>query len=221
MIQSFSLFLPKNVLEKKYGKVSKGSTKAKYNISHGKQSFILPSNSDELIRSAWGLLPYHSTSQEEDRIYSLALDELDRLDEIKFQNKRKCIIPASGFYLWNNDSNVSYMTLKTQSHFAFAGICDSWQIGNDKYVNSFAILLRDNPAGNSELDKYLPAILSNMEAKAWLESDELEINYLNQNGNDDFHISRVSDDVKNPENDSIDLIRSNNSSISGANYKLF
>ncbi len=58
-------------------------------------------------------------------------------------SKRRCLIPADGFYEWRKDGNAKIpfcFTMADESVFAFAGIWDSWRNPERQVIQTCSII---------------------------------------------------------------------------------
>lgn len=93
-------------------------------------------------------------------------------------HKRRCIIPANGYFEWLQPQGVPYcITLKYSEVFPFAGLWDAWKDpSNGEWTQSFAIitthgneiLVDFNDNYNDEEDPRMPVILQPNDYDYWL-----------------------------------------------------
>jgi putative SOS response-associated peptidase YedK len=71
-------------------------------------------------------------------------ETLTELPSFKFLvDRRRCIIPADGFYEWHKEGKRKvpmWVHLKTKEPFALAGLWDVWRKPDGKEVESFTII---------------------------------------------------------------------------------
>ena len=86
--------------------------------------------------------------------------------------RRRCLIPASGFYEWKNTNGKKipyYFSVKNQNAFTFAGLCEYWMdaSGNELY-SATIITCPANPLIQSYHDR-MPVILNQENRWKWME----------------------------------------------------
>ena len=130
----------------------------------------------------WGLIPSWVKSKEaadEFRAYTLNARTETIFDKPSFRSaivKRRCLIPASGFFEWQTIGTKKYpyyISLKNQEIFSFAGIWESWEEPSldGERVNSFSILTTEANelmAKIHNIKKRMPVILPANKEDYWL-----------------------------------------------------
>ena len=84
--------------------------------------------------------------------------------------KKRCIIPASGYYEWRDEDGLKqpyYITPCDQFGFAFAGVWESWQ-GQGRIIESCAIVTKAAPLQMRQIHSRIPLSLSSKEILDWL-----------------------------------------------------
>ena len=98
--------------------------------------------------------------------------------------KRRCVVPISGFYEWRRQNNqkVPYLIATHDGDgMLLAGLWDSWHNKEaDEELLSFTILTTAASEGLAFVHHRQPVILSMQEAKLWLDMDvkTSELEYL-------------------------------------------
>ncbi|OGC46233.1 hypothetical protein A3F07_03175 [candidate division WWE3 bacterium RIFCSPHIGHO2_12_FULL_38_15] len=89
--------------------------------------------------------------------------------------KRRCLVPASGFYEWkriNSKEKVPYyIFLKSRELLAFAGLYDIWKDAEGKEIKSFTIITVEPNKAMSEIHNRMPAILKMEDEQGWLDQE--------------------------------------------------
>ena len=86
--------------------------------------------------------------------------------------KRRCLIPANGFYEWAREGNRKvpmWIQLKTREPFAFPGLWDCWidrETGTSLY--SFTIITTHANALVSRIHNRMPVIYDRIMGRHWL-----------------------------------------------------
>jgi putative SOS response-associated peptidase YedK len=90
--------------------------------------------------------------------------------------KRRCLIPADGFYEWSGSKGNKqpfFITLPDEKPFAFAGLWETWwdKENQGEPYRSFTIITREASASLKHIHDRMPAILHPDTYEAWLDSD--------------------------------------------------
>lgn len=127
--------------------------------------------------------------------------------------KRRCLIPADGFYEWAKSGarkRPFHFGMKDDSLFAFAGLWDCWKPSDGVAVESCTILTTSANSLVADLHDRMPVILPREHYEAWLAAPPSEASRL-VDLLAPFEASlmrgyEVSPLVNKPENDSPDCI---------------
>jgi putative SOS response-associated peptidase YedK len=132
----------------------------------------------------WGLIPYWV--KETNTAFKIRQMTLNARAETLFVKpaykdsiiKRRCLIPATGFYEWQHIGKAKipyFITLNEDEIFAFGGICDTWvNIETGEIYNSFSIITTEANELMSEIHntkKRMPFILPKEYENEWLNSN--------------------------------------------------
>lgn len=151
-------------------------------FSHAEYPIITADREIQLFR--WGLIPFW-TDTIEDAVAIRNRTGNARAETIftkpSFREpirKRRCLVPASGFFDWRHERSRKvpyYITVEGEEIFALAGIYDCWhnrELG--EYVGTYSII---TTAAN-ELMRYIhntnfrmPVILRREDEERWLDPD--------------------------------------------------
>lgn len=130
----------------------------------------------------WGIIPFWTSSVED------ALAIRNRTPNARAETiftkpsfrepirRRRCLVPASGFFDWRHERNKKvpyYITVKDLSIMAFAGIFDYWHNKElDEYVGTYSIITTEA----NEMMRYIhntnfrmPVILHPENEQYWLD----------------------------------------------------
>ncbi len=149
----------------------------RYNIAPGQSVLAITERNGEREASfyQWGLVPAWSSEHSEHRGFINAraetLQEKPSFSE-SFQ-RRRCLIPADGFYEWKRAGKSKqpyYFQMKDEAPFAFAGIWDRWQ-GEGKLIVSCAIITTTANELLASIHDRMPVILSPTSHHAWLNNE--------------------------------------------------
>jgi len=85
----------------------------------------------------------------------------------------RCVIPVSGYYEWQKSASGKlpfYIRPEIGNGFAFAGICDRWQRG-DQVIESCAIVTTEAHGAIRHVHHRMPVQLSSSQIDEWLDKD--------------------------------------------------
>jgi putative SOS response-associated peptidase YedK len=119
--------------------------------------------------------------------------------------KRRCLIVADGFYEWQKTDNGKqpyHIRMRDGSPFAFAGLWETWQNGEE--IRSCAIITTEANDLMGEIHHRMPVILPPENYGVWLDPDfdekEALLDLLNPYPSDEMEAYAVSRRVNRPSN---------------------
>jgi len=178
MCARYSISKPIDILEKRFGITAINNVyQPRYNASPAQLLPVITTDTpNELLYYQWGLIP--SWSKDESigsRLFNARAETIDEKPSFRGPFKRKrCLIPADGFYEWDKDHNPYRFTLKNDDIFAFAGISDTWENG-DKVVDTFSIITTGANKTVGRVHERMPVILHPEDESFWVDpSSNLE-----------------------------------------------
>jgi putative SOS response-associated peptidase YedK len=154
----------------------------RYNIAPTQQAPVLRvarSGAQELVLLRWGLVPFWAKDlaigqrQINARAESLATRPAYR----EALRRRRCLVPATGFYEWRRGPRRKqpYLCrLPSGGLFAFAGLWESWRSPEGEVVQTFAIVTTDASDAIRALHDRMPVIVAVSDYEAWLHGDAVE-----------------------------------------------
>ena len=122
----------------------------------------------------WGLVPRWAQSPKEGarmanaRAESIATKPAFR-DAFR---KRRCVVPASGFYEWQTIGKIKhpwYFQFRDESPFLFAGIWESWRSVDGVELETCSLITTEANAVVSPLHDRMPVIVRGADADRWLD----------------------------------------------------
>ena len=164
----------------------------------------------EAARLRWGLIP--SWSQDMKLAASMINARAETVAEkpafrAAFK-RRRCLIPANGFYEWqrNGKSKVPHLiSLRSSDLFAFAGLWESWHAPDGSVVESCTVLTTSANELMATIHDRMPVILPVSEYGVWLDAQVQDASVLSEllvpYAADDMQAERVSDVVNNARNE--------------------
>ena len=88
--------------------------------------------------------------------------------------KRRCIVPATGFFEWQGEPGHKQpyaITFPEVPLFGFAGLWERWNAGDGKRFETFAIVTTDANEAVATIHDRMPVILTPAQADLWLGED--------------------------------------------------
>jgi putative SOS response-associated peptidase YedK len=177
----------------------------RYNIAPASQILIIRNNEAAAVAShvRWGLVPHWAKDPSIGARMNNARAE-SVAEKPSFRDayrKRRCLIPANGFYEWSLENGLKqpyYIFPSTGALFAFAGIWEQW---ND--LQTCAVITTEANEKMAAVHERMPVIVSPAEFSAWLAGDEIALRPCPDTA---IEVRRVSRAVNNARNDIAALI---------------
>jgi putative SOS response-associated peptidase YedK len=127
----------------------------------------------------WGLIPFWAKDPK------LGYRNINTRSETisskpSFKNafkKRRCLIPANGFYELRKDENKTPFRIffKNEKLFALAGIWETWKDAENKIINSFSIITTEPNSLSKDIHNRMPVILKPEDEQSWLSENNEEL----------------------------------------------
>lgn len=174
----------------------------RYNIAPTSQILILKSSSASLV--CWGLVPHWAKDPSIGAKLNNARAETVAVKP-SFRDayrKRRCLIPANGFYEWQRQAGRKqpfYVYPAQGELFAFAGLWEAWG-----ELETCAIITTEANALMRPIHDRMPVILAPADRSRWLAGEE---GLLAPCPADAIQAHPVSPAVNNARNESPDLLR--------------
>jgi len=172
----------------------------RYNIAPAAQVLIVRKSEAAIAR--WGLIPRWAKDPSIGARMNNARAETvaEKPSFREAYRKRRCLIPASGFYEWKAEAGRKqpyYVFPRAGELFAFAGLWESWR-GPDGVLQTCAIITTAANEAMASVHDRMPVILAKESCPAWLDGAE---GLLRPCPSGDIGIRRVSRTVNNARND--------------------
>ena len=117
----------------------------------------------------WGLIPYWSKDAK--GLINARVETIEQKNSFSESFiRRRCLIPADGFYEWERNGRISqpyYFQMKDGAGFVFAGIWDRWQTG-DRTITSCSIITTVANDLLAQIHHRMPVILRPESYDLWL-----------------------------------------------------
>jgi putative SOS response-associated peptidase YedK len=143
----------------------------RYNIAPSQEIMTVVERGEgrEPASMRWGLIPFWS--KEPKGIINARVETIDEKPSFKESfEKRRCLIPADGFYEWERHGKISqpyYFQMKDSAPFVFAGIWDRWRY-EDTTIISCAIITTTANELLATIHTRMPVILGTEQYDLWL-----------------------------------------------------
>ena len=187
--------------------------KISYNISPSQLSLIITNFKFLKIENAkWGFNFFDKQRSIEKQIINSRLETIK--EKMLFKDsfeKRKCIIPANGYYEWTLKNNIKipyFIHIPEKETIYFAGI---WKYLNFKKssMKVFSIITKPSNSLIKEIHDRMPVTLSSEESQGYLDHNNSD--YLKNNVKsileEYFEFFKISKFVNNPINNSSECFK--------------
>ena len=182
----------------------------RFNIAPTQQAPIVRATRDgagrELALARWGLVP----SWAKDlgigtRMINARAEGLETKPAFKAAiEKRRCIIPATGFFEWQGVAGRKQpfaITLPDRHVFGFAGLWERWRPANGDPVDTFTIVTTEANEAVAKIHDRMPVILPRESEDAWLHAAATEARKLLTPYAGSVNLRAVSRHVSNVNNE--------------------
>jgi len=170
------------------GAASLPDYRPKYNAAPGQMiaAIVSDGRTNRLGELKWGLVPPWA---EDEKIGSRMLNARAETaaDKPAFRGplrRKRCLIPADGFYEWRKDESGKQpmrIVLKGGGLFSMAGLYETWIAPDGRRVNSCTILTTEPNALMASIHNRMPVILRPEDEALWLDrtvEDPDKLRYL-------------------------------------------
>lgn len=130
MCGRFSLFLPADEIEERFGVAFRESFQPRYNAAPGQHLYVVRDDDREHVRTArWGLVPSWSDDDSSGIINARSETVAEKPAFRSAYRSRRCLVPADGFYEWRAEEAGKQpyrITVEDGAAFAMAGLWETW-----------------------------------------------------------------------------------------------
>jgi len=189
----------------------------RYNIAPGQDITVITANGQKHAFSLmrWGFIPRWSRdASAARRLINARAETIDRKPFFRESFlRRRCLIPADGFYEWKNTCRGKQpmcIRLPGNSLFAFAGIWDCSQGADGAVLSSCCIITTEANDFMREIHDRMPVILAGPEQqRAWLDpaAPQVELKKIMRPYQGEMAAYAVSRLVNSPDFDSPECAR--------------
>ncbi|HSL98701.1 MAG TPA: SOS response-associated peptidase [Candidatus Limnocylindria bacterium] len=219
MCGRFTLFDSADSVGERFGLPETPSLSPRYNIAPSQTvaAVRIPpgGGARELVFLRWGLVPSWAKDPAIGNRMINARAET-AADKPAFRvaiRRRRCLVPADGFYEWkrvNGRKQPYYIRLRDVAVFAFAGLWESWEGPGGASVESCALLTTGPNDLLLPIHDRMPVILSPRDYELWLSPKEQDPKalapLLRPYPPEEMTVFPVGIAVNNPKTDTPDLI---------------
>ncbi len=150
---------------------------ANYNVAPGQNIpvIIRKNNGNHLELCKWGLIPFWAKDPKIGyKMINTRAETINEKPSFKYAfQKRRCLIPANGFYEWRKeDKQPYYFHLKDRELFTFAGIRENWRSPEGEFVRSCSIITTSANNASENIHNRMPVILPQKSESIWLANEE-------------------------------------------------
>jgi putative SOS response-associated peptidase YedK len=217
MCGRFRLARSKELLDEAFGAVEGPvpvEWSPRYNVAPGQLIVAVRQDAArpvrELVRLRWGLIP--AWAKEASIGYKMINARAETAAEKpafrQAMRKRRCLIPADGFYEWKKAAGKKLpycFTMADDAVFAFAGLWEQWRNPAGEPIESCTILTTEPNELAREIHDRMPVILSPEDYELWLDPGFARMDALQEMLKpypaDEMRCYRVSERVNQVKND--------------------
>ena len=147
----------------------------RYNIAPSQPvAVVIQDGGRRLEACRWGLVPFWAKDPEiGNRLINARAETLAEKPAFKYSlARRRCLIPADGFYEWRKEGNrrvPMYIRRRDGGLFAFAGLWDEWQSPDGSPLRTCTIITTQPNSLIAPIHYRMPAILKPENEMLWLD----------------------------------------------------
>lgn len=168
------------------GKLGEFPVAPDYNVAPTTFQPVVRENRDtrerELVLMRWGLVPFFAKSLLDFRGFSTINARAESVSKTATYReafrKRRCLVPADGFYEWKKTAvpgtkkparQPYAFSLTADATFAFAGLWDAWKDKTSgEWLQSFTIITTDPNELTASVHDRMPVIVRERDWDLWL-----------------------------------------------------
>jgi putative SOS response-associated peptidase YedK len=182
--------------------------RSRYNIAPTQAVIVVGDDGKRYLKSMrWGLIPSWAKDPSiGNRMINARVETLAEKPAFRAAlKKRRCIIPAGGFYEWQKLGKVKQpmrIMLKSREPFGFAGLWEHWKSPDGEEILSCTIITIEANELLKAVHERMPVILTRDAEAAWLDPKTQEpeklLPLLKQYPAGEMEFYPVSRDVNSP-----------------------
>ena len=187
------------------------TTKPRWNIAPTQSVIVVnDTGARQLVAMRWGLVPSWATDPSiGNRMINARAETIAEKPAFRVAlKKRRCIIPADGFYEWQQTGKLKQpvrIVLRSREPFGFAGLWEQWTSPTGDDLLSCTIITTAANELLKAVHERMPVILSRVDEALWLDpkiqDPETLLPLLKQYPSELMEYYPVSREVNSPAND--------------------
>jgi putative SOS response-associated peptidase YedK len=204
-------------LAKAFGAYEVPAVEPRYNIAPTQDILGVVQSEDgrEVTLYKWGLIPSWAKDKSMgSRLINARSETVGEKPAFREAfKKRRCIIPADGFYEWQRTEDKKqpfFFRMRDESPFGFAGLWERWEGNGKEAINSCTILTTEANEVIRPVHDRMPVILHSNDYELWLDSDVRKLDLVKEllipYPADEMRSYPVSTSINSPRNQGAELI---------------
>ena len=222
MCGRFAFYSPSEATAALFGASSVDVFEPRYNIAPTQFIATIRRNEEkknEMVALRWGLVPSWANDPSiGNRMINARAETIAEKPSFRTAyRKRRCLIPADGFYEWHTEDNVKvpyFISLASGEPFVFAGLWEHWKSrDSEESLQTTTIVTGAANEFLMQVHHRMPVVLEAENAARWLDGD---MNVLEEVISDapEFRAWAVDRRVNNARNEGAELIAAAGKSLS-------
>jgi len=211
----FGLFVTPEVLEEFFALAEPAAAPPRYNLTPGQAVAVVRERDGQRRLDAlqWGLVPFWAKDAGVGRrLINARLDSL--ADKPAFREawtRRRCLIPASGFYEWSEPKGgrkrPHFIRASGEPLLALAGLWERWRAPTGEKLETCVIVTTDATADLAPIHDRMPLLVPRAAHAVWLDprTGPAEIGELAR-ATPALDVRPVGFGVNDPRNDDATLV---------------
>jgi putative SOS response-associated peptidase YedK len=178
MCGRFTLRTPAERVAREFQLEEVAEIEARYNIAPTQNILAVRHSPDgrEAVWLKWGLIPsWAKDATVGAKLINARSETVEEKPSFREAFKRRrCIIPADGFYEWQrigNKKQPHYFQMKDERLFGFAGLWEKWLSPDGENLGTCSILTTEANEVLSPVHQRMPVILHPDDYELWLDED--------------------------------------------------
>lgn len=162
----------------------------------------------------WGLIPaWAKDITLGNRMFNARAETLSEKPSFRqAYRRRRCLIPANGFYEWRSENGhkQAYCCHRDHSLFSMAGIWEHWQDAQGNEMQSCAIITTESQQAMKQIHSRMPVYIAASDYAIWLDCSSEKTDAANdllQQASPGYQYYAVGSAVNNARNEGPELIQ--------------
>jgi putative SOS response-associated peptidase YedK len=187
MCGRFTQRTPKKTLAKEFQVEEMPEIEARYNIAPTQDILSIRRAEEglEAVLLKWGLVPsWPKDSSIGAKLINARSETVTEKPSFREAfKKRRCIIPADGFYGWQRTGGQKhpfFFRMQDEHPFGFAGLWERWKGEGNQVINSCTILTTEANEVLEPVHDRMPVILHSDDYELWLDADMRKLDLVKE-----------------------------------------